>query len=191
MKCLLALACCLGLAIPLPALAQMGRFNVIGGMPAADFRLLDRGGHPVALSAYKGKAVLVNFWATWCIPCRREMPALERLWREMKSSGLVVIAIDAGEDGATIDRFVRRIEPSPSFAIVLDRDLAVTKAWGVKGMPTSFIIDTKGRIVFQAMGAVEFDSAETKAILRGILFKAGQVHLTPSVSIDRPTLADG
>lgn len=170
MRCLLALVCCLGLVIAPQALGQTGRFNATGGMPAGDFRLLDRHGHPVALSTYKGKVVLVNFWATWCIPCRREMPALERLWRELKSSGLVVIAIDAGEDGATIDRFVRRIDPSPSFAIVLDRDLAVTKAWKVKGMPTSFIIDTRGRIVFQAMGAVEFDSAETKAILREILF---------------------
>ena len=170
MKCLLALACCLGLAIPPHALAQMGRFNATSGMPAGDFRLLDRDGHPITLSAYKGKVVLVSFWATWCIPCRQEMPALERLWREMKSSGLVVIAINAGEDGVTIDRFVRRIDPSPSFAIVLDRDLAVTKAWKVKGMPTSFIIDTHGHVVFQAMGAVEFDSTETKAILRGILF---------------------
>lgn len=169
MRCLLALVCCFGLVIAPQALAQMGRFNATGGTPAADFRLLDRDGHPITLSSYKGKVVLVNFWATWCIPCRREMPALERLWRELKSSGLVVIAIDAGEDGATIDRFARRIDPSPSFAIVLDRDLAVTKAWKVKGMPTSFIIDTHGRIVFLAMGAVEFDSAEAKAILRGIL----------------------
>lgn len=176
MKCLLFLACCLGLAIPPLALAQTGRFTATSGHPAGDFRLLDRGGHPVTLSAYKGKAVVVNFWATWCIPCRREMPALERLWREMKSSGLVVIAIDVGEDAATIDRFVRRIDPSPSFTIVLDRDLAVTNAWEVKGMPTSFIIDTHGRIVFQAMGAVEFDSADTKAILREMLF----MHAAPS-----------
>lgn len=167
---MLALSCCLGLAIPSQVLAQTGGFNATSGTLTGDFRLLDRNGHAITLSTYKGKVVLLNFWATWCIPCRREMPALERLWREMKSSGLVVIAIDAGEDGATIDRFVRRIDPSPSFAIALDRDLAVTKAWGVKGMPTSFIIDTRGRIVFQAMGAVEFDSAETKAILRGLLF---------------------
>jgi len=160
---------CLWLAVPPLACAQLGTFVPAGGAPAADFRLPDRDGRTVLLSGYKGKVILVNFWATWCIPCGQELPALERLWQKTKSSGFAVIAIDAGDDAAAISSFLRHIDPPPSFTVALDRDLTVTNMWRVDGMPTSFLIGADGRIAFRAIGAVEFDSTRTTDILHALL----------------------
>lgn len=165
---------CLWLAVPSLAYAQLGTFVAAGGAPAADFRLPDRDGRTVLLSGYKGKVILVNFWATWCTPCGREMPGLERLWRKTKSSGFAVIAINAGDDDAAISSFLRGIDPPPSFTVALDRDLAVTKMWRVDGMPTSFLIGADGRIAFQAIGAVEFDSRQTMDVLHALLIAPRQ-----------------
>jgi peroxiredoxin len=169
---LVASVFCLCLAVPPLACAQLGRFVAEGGTAAADFRLLDRDGQTIALSGYRGKVILITFWATWCIPCREEMPALERLWRKTRSSNIGVIAIDAGDDDAAISSFLRRIDPPPTFTIALDRDLTVTEMWHVDGIPKSFIIGPDGRIAYQAMGAVEFDSAQTLDILHGLLTTA-------------------
>lgn len=86
-----------------------------------------------------------------------------------RSSYLEVIAIDAGDDDAAISSFLRRIDPTPSFTIALDRDLTVTKMWHVDRLLRSFIIGADGRIAYQAMGAVEFDSAQTLDILHSLL----------------------
>ena len=189
---LIASVFCLCLAVPPPACAQLGRFVAEGGTAAADFRLLDRDGRTVALSSYRGKVILITFWATWCIPCREEMPALERLWRNTRSSYLGVIAIDAGDDDAAISSFLRHIDPSPSFTIALDRDLTVTKTWHVDGLPKSFIIDAEGRIAYQAMGAVEFDSAQTLDILHGLLTTPlASNHASGSSPVDRLTMTAG
>jgi thiol-disulfide isomerase/thioredoxin len=165
---LIPIVLCLWLAVPPLACAQLGQFVPAASTPAADFRLPDRDGRTIFLSGYKGKVVLVNFWATWCIPCREEMPALERLWRNMKSSSLAVIAVDVGDDDVAIRSFLQRIDPPPSFTIALDRDLTVTTMWHVEGMPTSFLIGADGRIAFQAVGAVEFDSAKTIELVHSL-----------------------
>jgi thiol-disulfide isomerase/thioredoxin len=169
---LISIVLCLWITVPRLACAQLGQFVAAGDAPAADFHLPDREGHTVLLSGYRGRVVLVNFWATWCVPCREEMPALERLWRKVRSSGLAVIAIDAGDDKPAISHFLRGIDPPPSFTIALDHDLTVAKMWHVDGMPTSFLIGADGRIAFQAIGAVEFDSAKTMDILRNLLTAA-------------------
>ncbi len=166
---LIPIVLCLWLVFPPLACAQLGQFVAAGRTMAADFHLPDLEGGTVFLSGYRGKVILVNFWATWCIPCRKEMPALERLWRNTKSSGLAVIAIDVGDDDVAIRSFLQRIDPPPSFTIGLDRNLAVAKLWRVDGMPTSFLIGADGRIAFQAIGAVEFDSVKTMNILHSLL----------------------
>jgi peroxiredoxin len=147
-----------------PALAQLGHFAPAGGM-ALDFRLTDDKRRPVSLADYRGQVVLVNFWATWCEPCREEMPALERLWQHRKDRGLVVIAIASGDEARDVRRFLDRMKPTPGFTIALDRDLQVTHAWNVRGLPTTVLIDREGRAAFAAGGPVAFDSAEVAALL--------------------------
>jgi len=111
------------------------------------------------LTALKGKPVVVNFWATWCPPCRREMPSLERLRQTLGSRGLEVLAVDVGEDADTVFAFTGQLEPAPNYPLLLDRDSAAMQRWKVKGLPTTFVVDAQGIIVFRAVGGREFDHA--------------------------------
>lgn len=136
---------------------------------AQEFSLKDMDGKNWRLSELRGKVVLINFWATWCPPCRRELPSLERLWRLLGSENFVVLAIDVGEDADTVFAFTGTLEAAPSFPVLLDRDSAVLRNWPVKGLPTTFVVDKAGRIVFRAVGGRNFDSPELVEQLRVLL----------------------
>ena len=144
--------------------------TAVADKPAArEFALKDLDGKNWRLSELRGKVVLINFWATWCPPCRKELPSLERLWRLLGSKNFVVLAIDVGEDADTVFAFTGMLEPAPTFPILLDRDSAVLGNWPVKGLPTTFVVDKKGRIVNRAVGGREFDSPELVEQLRDLL----------------------
>ena len=125
--------------------------------PAPTLRLKDLGGTAHDLAQLKGRVVLVNFWATWCPPCRREMPSMERLSQALKGEAFSVLAVDVGENGDTIDAFASQLDTAPSFPILLDTRSRVMQAWKVAGLPTTFLIDRQGRIVASAIGGREFD----------------------------------
>jgi thiol-disulfide isomerase/thioredoxin len=128
---------------------------------APTLRLRDLDDRPHDLADLRGRLVLVNFWATWCPPCRREMPSLERLYRQLRDRGLTVLAVDVGEDADTVFAFTGQLEPAPSFTLLLDADSRAVQEWGVKGLPTSFLIDPEGRVIVRAVGGTEFDHAAT------------------------------
>lgn len=106
---------------------------------APDFLLEDMDGKMRQLSALRGKVVLVNFWATWCPPCRREMPSLERLNQALKGANFEILAVNVGEDADTVDAFTSTLDVVPSFPIAFDKDGRVLKSWPVMGLPTTFI----------------------------------------------------
>lgn len=133
---------------------------VSGNSVAPKLKLLDMDGKPVDLEQLKGKVVLVNFWATWCPPCRREMPSLQRLWKKLGASKLQIVAVNVGEDADTVLGFMGTLDESPTFPIVFDKDSATLRAWPVRGLPTTFLIDKKGRIAYRAIGGRHFDSPE-------------------------------
>ncbi len=136
-------------------------FSPVSGNPVAPkLKLLDMDGKPVDLEQLKGKVVLVNFWATWCPPCRREMPSLQRLWKKLGASKLQIVAVNVGEDAETVLGFMGTLDESPTFPIVFDKDSATLRAWPVRGLPTTFLIDKKGRIAYRAIGGRHFDSPE-------------------------------
>jgi len=139
--------------------------------PALDFTLPDLDGKPVKLSDYRGRVVLVNFWATWCPPCRREMPSMERLSQRLKNQPFVILAINQQEDPEQVFVFTGQLDPAPTFPILFDRDSTVSKAWGVQGLPASFIVDKQGRVVYRAMGGREFDHPEVEQTIRALLRK--------------------
>jgi len=128
---------------------------------APTLRLRDLDDRPHDLADLKGRLVLVNFWATWCPPCRREMPSLEHLYQQLRDRGLTVLAVDVGEDADTVFAFTGQLEPAPSFPLLLDADSRAVQEWRVKGLPTSFLIDPQGRVIFRAVGGTEFDHAAT------------------------------
>ena len=112
-------------------------------------------GHPgefQTLEALVGKVVLLNFWATWCVPCRREFPALNAIAAEFGPQGLVVLGVNIEDDDANADvtAFLRKARPT--FTVVRDRDMAVARACSIPGMPATFLIDRQGRMRWQHGG---------------------------------------
>jgi len=137
--------------------------------PALGFTLPDLDGKPVKLSDYRGKVVLVNFWATWCPPCRREMPSMERLSKRLQGQPFVILAINQQEQADQVFVFTGQLDPAPTFPILFDRDSTVSHAWGVLGLPASFIVDKQGRVVYRAMGGRDFDHPEIEQTIRALI----------------------
>jgi thiol-disulfide isomerase/thioredoxin len=137
--------------------------------PAPVLRLKDLDGKSHDLARLKGRVVLINFWATWCPPCRREMPSMQRLLQALKGEAFDVLAVDVGEDADTIDVFTSQLDTRPTFPILLDTRSHTLQAWKVAGLPTTFLIDRQGRIVASAIGGREFDHPEIVQAIRELL----------------------
>jgi thiol-disulfide isomerase/thioredoxin len=154
-------ACCVfgpastGLAADLPPLSHS--LTMQAPRPAPALQLQDLDGRVHDLARLKGRVVLVNFWATWCPPCRREMPSMERLSQALKGEAFSMLAVNVGEDADTIDAFNGQLDIAPTFPILLDTRSRTMQAWKVAGLPTTFLIDKQGRIVASAIGGREFD----------------------------------
>ncbi|GAB4406445.1 MAG: hypothetical protein OHK0032_01470 [Thermodesulfovibrionales bacterium] len=131
------------------------------GKYAPAFNLKDINGRKVAFSEFKDKVVLLNFWATWCGPCRAEMPSLNNLYTALKDKGFVVVAISVDTSEKPVKSFVS--EKRISFPVLMDKDKEVAfDQYGVIGLPTSFLIDRKGVIVEKFMGEREWNSPDMK-----------------------------
>ncbi len=159
-----ALLCLLGmpgaspLAADLPPLSHS--LTRMAPKPAPAIKLKDIDGATHDLAQLRGRVVLVNFWATWCPPCRREMPSMERLSQALKGEAFSVLAVDVGEDADTIEAFTGQLDTMPTFPILLDSRSRVMQAWKVAGLPTTYLVDRRGRIIASAIGGREFDHPE-------------------------------
>jgi cytochrome c biogenesis protein CcmG, thiol:disulfide interchange protein DsbE len=122
------------------------------GAIAADFQLPALSGETVALSDYEGQVILVNTWATWCPPCKAEMPAIHEYYQAHQNDGFVVLAINSQEDAATVQRFIKA--QGFTFPVLLDTQASVLDQYKVRGLPTSFIIDRDGVIRYVHTGAI-------------------------------------
>ena len=140
----------------LPPLTH-GLSPVEKGIKAPELRFKNLDDDVVDLKSLKGKVVVVNFWATWCPPCRREMASLEKLHQVSKNKNVEVLAVDIGEDVETVYSFLGRVDPSPRFKILFDSDAASMEKWSIRGLPTTYIIKPDGTIVYKAVGGREFD----------------------------------
>ena len=121
-----------------------------------DFTLEDLQGNKVTLSDLKGKKVYINFWATWCHPCKEEMPDIEKLYQETKDSDLVILTVNAGEDKKTVQDFMTK--NNYNFTVLLDVKGEVSQLYQVTGIPTSYFIDSKGYLGNGATGAIPLES---------------------------------
>ncbi len=121
------------------------------GKQAPDFQLLNLEGQPVSLSDFQGKPVLLNFWATWCGPCRQEMPLIQGIFEEYSDAELVILAIDIGETPSVVNNFIER--SNFSFPVLLDTDQDVALEYNIRAIPTTFFIDKDGIIQAIKVGA--------------------------------------
>jgi peroxiredoxin len=138
--------------------AEAGGRAVVGAS-APDFVLKSVDGSDVRLSDYKGKVVLLNFWATWCPPCRSEMPSIESLSKKMKGYDFVILAVSI--DGFETSRLNSMVSPNHyTFTILHDPDKKVADVYLISGIPTTFIIDKEGTIVDKSVGGEFWDSAD-------------------------------
>lgn len=152
----------------LPVLAE-GLMDPVSGSPkAGDFSLENINGKKSSLSEYKGKFVLLNFWATWCAPCRKEMPAMDNLHNEFGGEGLEVVGIHVGPSLAGVKKFLKAVPVS--FTILMDKDMSLA-SWDVRGLPTTFLISPDGKLVYKAVGEREWDSPEMVKFLEALVTK--------------------
>jgi peroxiredoxin len=114
------------------------------GTPAEDFSLIDLEGKSQSLSQYRGKIVLVNFWATWCKPCTTEMPAMQTAYEKLREKNFVVLAINELEDDAKVREHIKQY--GHTFPVLMDHDNKVANQFGVFGLPVSVFIDEEGRV---------------------------------------------
>ena len=134
--------------------------------PAPPLDLPDLDGRRYRLSELRGQVVVVNFWATWCPPCREEMPSMQRVWEQVQGQGILILAVNVGEDQDTIFQFTANYPVE--FPLLLDRDAGVTEAWPVIGLPTSFVVDAEGRLAYRAIGGRLWDAPGLLDALRGL-----------------------
>ncbi len=136
--------------------------------PAPEVSFTDTDGKPATLADLKGKPAVVNVWATWCDPCVREMPSLERLQADL-AGRLVVAAISEDRGGAkVVTPFVEKMELQ-KLRIYLDPKSNISHAFDLRGLPTSIILDAQGRVVGRVEGPAEWDSDKMKAVLQPFL----------------------
>jgi thiol-disulfide isomerase/thioredoxin len=132
-----------------------------------EFELPDLAGNTVKLSSLKGKVVFLNFWATWCGPCRSEMPSMQRMYEKLKGEGLEILAVDLQEDKEQVQRFAREL--GLNFPILLDSEGVVGAKYNARAIPTTYLFDRKGFIFARAVGARQWDTPEMLATLRVVL----------------------
>jgi peroxiredoxin len=121
------------------------------GKPVPDFKLLSLDGKMTSLKDYRGKPVMLNFWATWCGPCRYEMPFFQQIWEAKSGEGLVILAVNIGENVTTVKEFMD--EAGFAFPVLLDSNQDVSLKYNIRSIPSTFFIDASGVIQDIKIGA--------------------------------------
>jgi len=124
-------------------------------------------GGNASLSSYKGKVVILNFWATWCPPCRAEMPSMETLYQRFKNQGLEILAVDIGEIPSKVQQFIS--QNAYTFPVLLDKDNKISSQYGIRAIPTTYIIDREGRIISMIVGSIRWDNPKVIAAFEALL----------------------
>jgi thiol-disulfide isomerase/thioredoxin len=139
----------------------------INGLPAPSLRLDDMDGNSFDLADARDHWVFVHFWASWCGPCRREMPSIQKMTGLLEDSGIEFVLVNTAETEDTIFTFLGIV--APDLVPLLDSDGLVTEAWQPRGLPATFLVDPAGRIRYQALGGREWERPAYLDFLRGLL----------------------
>lgn len=169
---LLVLASCLIISVPEPGVAadpfaDLDLIRLGRPTPAPDFTVPRLGSGSVGLKELRGQLVFLNFWATWCLPCKEEMPSMERLHQRYKSRGFVVLGLSVDRNGPAVPPFVKRL--GLTFPIGIDPDMVVADRYRVRALPSTFLIDRNGNTVAVAFGARKWDSRAAQEVIEALL----------------------
>jgi len=137
------------------------------GGPAPGLRLKDLAGHVHRLADYRGSVVLVNFWATWCEPCRDEMPSMQRLKTKLAGRPFVVLAVNLGEPEARIRKFLS--EAKLQLTVLLDPGMKAADAWKARILPASYVIGRDGKIRYHVIGGLDWSSKPVAAVIGNLV----------------------
>ena len=145
-------------------------FATDAGQPAPVFSLPTAKGEPVALDKLRGKVVYVDFWASWCGPCRRSFPWMNEMQKKYGASGFTVVAINVDKKRSDAERFLAQ-NPA-NFTVVYDEAGATPAAYGVKGMPSSYLVDARGNVTFVERGFLDESKAELESRVAALVAAA-------------------
>lgn len=143
---------------------SMGSRVPVVGAPVEDFQLVDLDGKAHSLNQYRGKIVLVNFWATWCKPCTTEMPAMQATYDKLRDKGFVVLAVNELEDDAKVREHIKQY--GHTFPVLMDRNNKVANQFGVFGLPVSVFIDQQGRVQEYIKGGLLTEQMITEVVAK-------------------------
>ena len=152
---------------------------------APDFTLRDIGGGTVSLASYRGSLVLLNFWATWCGPCREEMPSMETLSRNFGGQGLSLVAINQKESAAQVANYMKT--HGLNFPTPLDSDGRVSAAYRVFGIPVTYVIDGSGNAIGMTSGARDWATRDVVEVFRKLVGESGGAPATGSMDLEPAT----
>ena len=139
-----------------------------GNESAPSLVLADIRGVEHSLEQYRGKVVVVNFWATWCPPCVEELPSLENAWHRYRQQGLVVLAV-SGEESDVVSAFLERLPSDITFPVLIDGDMKSGNRWQIRGLPTTVVVDRSGVVHWRAEGQLDFSASEVDEMLLALL----------------------
>jgi len=139
-----------------------------GNESAPSLVLADIRGVEHSLEQYRGKVVVVNFWATWCPPCVEELPSLENAWQRYRQQGLVVLAV-SGEESDVVTSFLERLPSDITFPVLIDGDMKSGNRWQIRGLPTTVVVDRSGVVHWRAEGQLDFSASEVDEMLLALL----------------------
>ena len=149
------------------AAAESARFVAWTRAETPPLALKDLGGRERSLAEYRGKVVLLNFWATWCEPCRDEMPSMRRLREAVGRHVFDVVAVNYGESPSRVRDFLAK--EHLDLTVLLDPDQSVAKAWRVRILPSSFLVGPDGRVRFSVLGELEWSESDALTVVRSLL----------------------
>lgn len=154
-------------------LRQKERFKpVLEGSVAPDFTLPDLKGRMVSLSDYKGKVIFLNFWATWCKPCREEMPSMEVIYNNLNGQNFEILAVSLDKDAGVAERFTREL--GLTFPILHDKRGRIKELYKTTGVPETFIIDQDGIIREKVIGPRDWRDPESTRVILDLLKVKGE-----------------
>jgi len=174
---LFSIAAAVVLAYPRPLSAQAGakiNYKVVPNLepmkevgPTPDFSLPSLDGKKISLKDYRGKVLFLNFWATWCVPCREEMPAMEKLYQEFKNKNFVVLAINVKDRKTEAVKFVKELKLT--YPIAFDPEGDVGLLYGAWGLPTTYLIGPKGEGLARAWGPADWHAPQARKLIQQII----------------------